>query len=54
MSETNDRELVERIVLPMVAERSREPGDAWDQAAAALRRLSKPLSTPKEPKGKGE
>lgn len=29
-------ELVKRLVLPMVEERSREPGDAWHQAADAI------------------
>ena len=33
-----DQELIERIVVPMVQERSREPGDAWDAAAKALMR----------------
>ena len=28
--------LIEHIVLPMVRERSREPGDAWEQAAAEI------------------
>ena len=29
-------ELIQRLVLPMVQERSREPGDAWEQAHAAM------------------
>lgn len=31
-----DGELLDRIVLPIVRERSREVGDAWDQATHAL------------------
>lgn len=34
-----DATLIERLVLPMVQERSRESGDAWDQASTALERL---------------
>ena len=33
-----------RIVLPMVSERSREPGDAWDKAATALTALRADLA----------
>jgi hypothetical protein len=29
-------ERIQRLVIPMVRERSREPGDAWDVAAAEL------------------
>jgi len=39
-----EAELIRRLVLPMVAERSREPMDAWDQAHRALSSLA--FSTP--------
>jgi len=38
-----EAELIGRIVVPTIEQRSREPGDAWDQAAAALRSI---LPTP--------
>ncbi|MDR6826501.1 hypothetical protein J2X48_000695 [Bosea sp. BE271] len=33
-------ELIRRLVIPMVRERSREPGDAWDQAERVLSALA--------------
>ena len=35
-----DAGLLNRIVLPMVEQRSREQHDAWDQAATAIRALA--------------
>lgn len=37
--------LIRRIVIPMVRERSREPGDAWQQAEQVLAALSAPPAT---------
>lgn len=34
-----DADLVRNLVIPMVSERSREPGDAWEQAEKALREI---------------
>lgn len=36
----NDAELIKRLVIPMVLERSIERGDAWDQAHDLLIRLT--------------
>lgn len=35
-----DAELLNKIVLPMVEQRSRDQGDAWGQAVAAIRALA--------------
>ena len=36
----NEAELIKRLVIPMVLDRSREHGDAWDQAHDLLIRLT--------------
>lgn len=41
-------DLIERLVIPMVRERSREPGDAWHQAEQALSSQSLSLSEARE------
>ena len=41
---TDHSDLIRRLVIPMVRERSREPGDAWHQAEQALSSQSLSLS----------
>lgn len=45
---TDHSDLIERLVIPMVRERSREPGDAWHQAEQALSSQSLSLSEARE------
>ncbi|MDR6826507.1 hypothetical protein J2X48_000689 [Bosea sp. BE271] len=45
---TDHSDLIRRLVIPMVRERSREPGDAWHQAEQALSSQSLSLSEARE------